>query len=176
MSERPIRERRTCLLVTEGNGPVSRLTGRIADEALGLRGCPPRHVPDLFTELTLPGDDFTSGQVARHHVRDAARSWGLPAETVDDLESITGELVANALEHSDSRIVRVVCRLTAAAVTVGVTDEGGGGAAVVPGVPGVEREDGRGLLITDALAGRWGTSRAGGCLTVWAEVGVGRRA
>ncbi|MEU4011945.1 hypothetical protein [Streptomyces pseudogriseolus] len=77
---------------------------------------------------------------------------------------------------SDSRIVRVVCRLTAAAVTVGVTDEGGGGAAVVPGVLGVEREGGRGLLITDALAERWGTLRAGGYLTVRAEVGVDRSA
>ncbi|MFC9464955.1 ATP-binding protein [Streptomyces coelicoflavus] len=41
------------------------------------------------------------------------------------------------------------------------------------GGSGAERERGRGLLITDALASRWGTRRVRGGLTVWAEVAVG---
>lgn len=163
---------RTCLLLTDGNEPVHRPAERITGRPVPLHGCLRFQAAGMVAELTLPGDDFGSARAARHQMRDTARSWGLPAEVVDDLESVTGELVANALEHSDSRVVMVVCRLTATTVTVGVTDEGGAGAAVVPHVPGVEQENGRGLLITDALAERWGTLREGGCLTVWAEVAV----
>ncbi|MFC8867602.1 ATP-binding protein [Streptomyces sp. NPDC057148] len=94
----------------------------------------------------------------------------------DDLVVITGELVANALEHSDSRTVTIACALTGDAVTVGVTDSGGSGGAPWATAAGAECERGRGLLITDALAGRWGTRRAGGGLTVWAEVAVGAAA
>ncbi|GHI90635.1 ATP-binding protein [Streptomyces olivaceus] len=127
--------------------------------------------------LTLPGKDLASARVARHYVRDTCQSWGLSTGTADDLVAITGELVANALEHTDSPAVVVTCVLTADTVTVGVTDDGkGGGEPVVSvsaGVSGAECEGGRGLLITEALATRWGTGRTGGGLTVWAEVAAG---
>jgi anti-sigma regulatory factor (Ser/Thr protein kinase) len=102
------------------------------------------------------------------------RARGLATGTADDLESITGELVANALEHGGGRTVTVACALTARTAVVSVTDEGGGRAsvAIVPaaGAPDAERERGRGLLITDVLATRWGTWRASRGLTVWAEL------
>ncbi|WP_217164737.1 ATP-binding protein [Streptomyces sp. AC512_CC834] len=124
--------------------------------------------------LTLPGGDLASARIARHYVRDTCRSWGLPAATTDDLVAITGELVANALEHTDSRTVAITCALTADTVTVGVTDDGRSGdtpeISASAGGSGSECEGGRGLLITDALATRWGTRRTGGGLTVWAEV------
>ncbi|WP_446044968.1 ATP-binding protein [Streptomyces olivaceus] len=127
--------------------------------------------------LTLPGEDLASARAARHYVRDTCRSWGLSTGTADDLVAITGELVANALEHTGSPAVVVTCVLTAGVVTVGVTDDGkGGGEPVVSasaGVSGTECEGGRGLLITEALATRWGTGRTGGGLTVWAEVAAG---
>ncbi|MFC0495223.1 ATP-binding protein [Streptomyces mutabilis] len=120
--------------------------------------------------LTLPGADLASARVARHYVRDTCRSWGLPSGTTDDLVTVTGELVANALEHSDGRAVTIACALTAEAVTVGVTDGGGSGGTPVISQSATaaeaERERGRGMLITDALAGRWGTRRTGGGLTV----------
>lgn len=124
----------------------------------------------------FPGQDLASARAARRHVRDTVQQWGLPPEAVGDLELITGELVANALEHTDSRTITVTCGLTAEAAAVGVTDEGESGAAVVPVVPEVpevprnEQENGRGLLITDAPAARWGSLRTGEGLTVWAEV------
>ncbi|MFE7813963.1 ATP-binding protein [Streptomyces sp. NPDC057433] len=119
---------------------------------------------------TFPGQDLASARAARRHVRDTVQPWGLPAGAVDDLELITGELVANALEHTGGDTITVTCGLTAEAAAVGVTDEGESGAAVVPGAPGGEQEHGRGLLITDALAARWGSLRTGEGLTVWAEV------
>ncbi|XKK64539.1 ATP-binding protein [Streptomyces sp. ARC32] len=127
--------------------------------------------------LTLPGRDLASARTARHYVRDTCRSWSLPAGVTDDLVAVTGELVANALEHTDSPTVAIACALAADTVTVGVTDDGrSGGTPEISASAGgseAECERGRGLLITDALAARWGTRRAGGGLTVWAEVAVG---
>lgn len=128
--------------------------------------------PRTLCLISFPGDDLASGPAARHQVR-AAAAWGVPPETLDDLESITGELVANALEHSDSRTITVTCALTADMVTVGVTDEGHGYASTVAMdvvQPEARQESGRGLLITDALAARWGMRRSGRGLEVWAEV------
>ncbi|MFC9129237.1 ATP-binding protein [Streptomyces sp. NPDC057099] len=127
--------------------------------------------------LTLPGRDFASAPAARRHMRDTARSWGLPQGAADDLESITGELVANALEHGDGNTITVAWALAAETITISVTDQGGYRAAPVPTPPHLppnpDQERGRGLLITDALAARWGTWQSGGGLTVWAEVFIG---
>jgi anti-sigma regulatory factor (Ser/Thr protein kinase) len=124
----------------------------------------------------FPGGDLASAPAARRYVRDTARSWALPTGVTDDLETIAGELVANALEHSDSRTVTVACVLLPQSVTIGVTDQGDGRRPVVVGAQtgpsGADRERGRGLLITQALAHRWGARPADGGLTVWAEVPV----
>lgn len=101
----------------------------------------------------------------------------MPAGATDDLVAVTGELVANALEHTDSPTVAIDCALAADTVTVGVTDDGrsGGTPEISESAsgPGTECERGRGLLITAALATRWGTRWTAGVLTVWAEVAVG---
>ncbi|WP_369036630.1 ATP-binding protein [Streptomyces adonidis] len=125
-----------------------------------------------FATLSLPGSDLTSARVARCCVRNMAQLRGLPSSAVDDLETITGELVANALEHSDSRTITVALALAAETAAVSVTDEGEGCGPVVPmpTEPSPEEERGRGLLITDTLAARWGRRRMNNSLTVWAEV------
>lgn len=126
--------------------------------------------------LTFPGHDLASAPAARRHMRDAARAWSLPQGTADDLESIAGELVANALEHGDGHTITVAWVFAAETVTINVTDEGGCRTAPLPAPPrppGPEQERGRGLLITDALAARWGTRQRGDGLTVWAEVFIG---
>lgn len=123
--------------------------------------------------LTLPGRDLASAPAARRHMRDTARAWGLPQGAADDLESITGELVANALEHADGHTITVAWALAAETVTISVTDEGDCRTDPLPAPPrspSPEQERGRGLLITDALATCWGTRRSGDGLTVWAEV------
>lgn len=55
-----------------------------------------------------------------------------------------------------------------------MTDEGqrppARGSPEPTGAPGPEQERGRGLLIIDAPADRWGTGRTSGGLMVWAEV------
>ncbi|MDW8805433.1 ATP-binding protein [Streptomyces scabiei] len=80
--------------------------------------------PRAFGLLTLPGADFASAGVARRYVRDAAQWWGLAPDAVNDLETVTGELMANALEHSDSRLIAITLALGITTATVSVTDEG----------------------------------------------------
>jgi len=120
--------------------------------------------------LRLPGRDLASAGPARRHVRDTARSWGLRPGTVDTLETLTGELAANALEHSRSQSVTVALSLADQTATVSVTDEGRRGWVTMPETAGPGQERGRGLLIADALATRWGQRRTGPGLTVWAEL------
>ncbi|MFF4525022.1 ATP-binding protein [Streptomyces bluensis] len=128
--------------------------------------------PHAYALRTFPGHDLASAPAARRYVRDTARSWDLSPHTTDDLETIGGELVANALEHSDSGTITVTCARTAGTVTISVIDEGHGPAPVAAPrtPPDPEREHGRGLLITDTLADRWGTRETGAGLMVWAEI------
>ncbi|WP_405881911.1 ATP-binding protein [Streptomyces sp. NBC_01384] len=129
-----------------------------------LARCPP--TPQALDLLSLPGGDLTSAGAARRFVRTAARSWGLPPDTADTLETITGELAANALEHTVSNSIAVALSHTADTATVSVTDEGQRSQVFVPDTPGPERERGRGLLITDALATRWGQHQTASGLAV----------
>ncbi|MFE7316664.1 ATP-binding protein [Streptomyces sp. NPDC057555] len=123
----------------------------------------------------FPGGALASAGAARRFVRETARSWRLPPEAADALETIAGELAANALEHSRSRYIVVAVACADRMVRVGVTDEGEGW-TVVREEPGAEQERGRGLLIVGAVADRWGTRPAdAGGHTVWAEVAIGRR-
>ncbi|WP_052808877.1 ATP-binding protein [Streptomyces natalensis] len=121
---------------------------------------------------SLPGGELASACVARRFVRDMARSWRLPREAADVLEAVTGELVANALEHSKSRFLGVELARTGAVMRVGVRDEGKGWAAIRQGPP-AEQEHGRGLLIVAAMSERWGQDTTDDGHTVWAEVAVG---
>jgi anti-sigma regulatory factor (Ser/Thr protein kinase) len=162
---------------TDGTGTVGGATDgppSAMDVLHHVWGCRPAGLR-AYSLLALPGRDLASARAARHHVRDTARSWGLPRSASDDLESITAELVANALEHSDSHTITVTCARTADRIVIGVTDEGGGWRPYAdrpgpPRTPGPECEHGRGLLITDVLAARWGTRTSGAGLTVWAEI------
>ncbi|MEU2669757.1 ATP-binding protein [Streptomyces sp. NPDC007164] len=130
----------------------------------------------IFVDLSRQGTARASGTrpaaAARCYVTTTARSWGLPPDTVDALELITGELAGNALEHSASRSITVVLFRAARAAVVGVLDEGQG-RATAAGAPSLDREDGRGLLIVDVLATDWAQRRVCGGLFVRAEVGTG---
>lgn len=166
---------RDALLIAESRG------ARLAFE--GVHAMPPvievahdalAHCPtasQALALLSLPGRDLASAGAARRYVQMAALSWGLPRDTADALGMITGELAANAVEHSASLSVTVALSRTASAVVISVTDEGQECASVPP-APAPEQEHGRGLLIVDTLAARWGQRHTRTGLTVWAEIAV----
>ncbi|MDT0458176.1 ATP-binding protein [Streptomyces sp. DSM 41527] len=170
----------------EAGGPLDQTQDVFADFGLDLEselGSPEGQLMDVLwgalkqpsTPLqalglqSLPGGDLSSACAARHYVRAMACWWGVVPEQAEALELITGELVGNALKYSDSRLIAVVLSRTARTTCVGVADEGQGCAAV-PLRPGPEQEGGRGLLIVEALADRWGQRNLEGGFVVWAEM------
>ncbi|MEU0098399.1 ATP-binding protein [Streptomyces sp. NPDC006267] len=129
---------------------------------------------------------------ARRRVQEAMRSWDEPAERIEAAALIVTELVTNAVQHTSTRRIR--CRLlrSAEGVRICVWNRGRGRipapasrcesagltAAGVPATGGHEdgdpldrlTEDGRGLLLVDALAARWGSRAALAGRLVWADL------
>ncbi|MDT0390406.1 ATP-binding protein [Streptomyces dubilierae] len=115
---------------------------------------------------------LTVGSHAPRHIRRIARSflaeWGMP-ELSDAVELGVTELLANVVRHvPDRRCVLLLLRQRTG-VRVEVTD----GSDELPRTPASlddESEGGRGLLLLDAVAGKWGVSlESGGGKTVWFE-------
>ncbi|MEW1612882.1 MULTISPECIES: ATP-binding protein [unclassified Streptomyces] len=129
---------------------------------------------------------------ARHRVQEAMRAWGEPAERIEAAALIVTELVTNAVQHTNTRRIR--CRLLRSSDGVRICvwnrgraripaptppgDSAGPPVAAAPAAAGPDgddrldclTEDGRGLLLVDALSARWGTRVASAGRLVWADV------
>ncbi|MFD7512449.1 ATP-binding protein [Streptomyces sp. NPDC059853] len=127
-----------------------------------------------------PGERFelpsrpASVAAARELVRHRLTGWGVPRDLVDTARLIVSELVTNALLHTASD--RIVCRVERRGrqLRIEVADQGPGLDPRVPaaGPSDPDAEGGRGLLLLDAMAARWGVispHQGAGC-TVWAEI------
>ncbi len=105
---------------------------------------------------------------ARSFVRDVLAAAGLDGEPLDDVVLGASELATNAIRHAGG-IVEVRVDVDDDRVRVEVDDSASG--AVLPRQPGTFDTTGRGLLIVEGLATRWGTAAAGARgKTVWFEV------
>ncbi|MFH8927677.1 ATP-binding protein [Streptomyces pristinaespiralis] len=100
--------------------------------------------------------------------------WGVSQDVLESAELVLSELVTNALRvrvPSDRQVgVRIARLLEDGLLRLEVSDAGSGRPEVR--APGDEETGGRGLLLVEALAHRWGVEeRAGGIgKTVWAEL------
>lgn len=126
----------------------------------------------LLGRLDLPAH-VTAAPRARRYVGDLLRAAGHPA--TGDAELLVTELVANAVRHSDSRRPDGMVRITVSdrgdgVIRIEVTDDGS--ATDVPHLrpPTDDAEGGRGLLLVQALATRWGHRRQQSRRTVWCEL------
>ena len=104
--------------------------------------------------LDLPADP-ESAREARRFVAEFAARMSRP-EVVETAQLLVSELVTNAVAHAGTR-VEVECARTDEGLRVSVCD--GSSLLPVPGRPGAWDERGRGLLLVDTLASRWGTDR-----------------
>ncbi|WP_329072842.1 ATP-binding protein [Streptomyces sp. NBC_01429] len=112
-------------------------------------------------------------RLARLLAVEQLRSWGLP---FDAAAQVVAELASNAVQHgrTPGRDFRLVLRRpTPEVLRIEVTDTQG---ALLPAtgrsLPACA-ESGRGLLLVEALADRWGvTSGPLPCKTVWAELAI----
>ena len=130
----------------------------------------PQHSPQSGM-FALPATPASVG-AARRKVRDLLDTWGVGADTTDNVLLMTSELVTNALTHTASE--RVVCRLrlSAGRLHIEVEDENRGGTLPAQRIPGPDEQCGRGLLLVGMLSSDWGVRDAphGSGRIVWAEL------
>ncbi|THA68648.1 protein phosphatase [Streptomyces sp. A0958] len=107
---------------------------------------------------------------ARTIVRQALTDWEM-AELADDAELVTGELLVNVLLHTEGGAVLTLEVLPEPVrrVRLSVQDR----SSVWPRrrSPGETATSGRGLLLLDAVATRWGIEPRGEGKAVWCEIG-----
>ncbi|MCS0636766.1 SpoIIE family protein phosphatase [Streptomyces sp. LP05-1] len=107
---------------------------------------------------------------ARAAVRAALRDWGLP-DSADDAELLTGELLGNVLLHTEGGAVLTLEVLPEPVRRVRLTVRDRSSAWPRRRTPGEAATSGRGLLLLDALALRWGVEPRGEGKAVWCEIG-----
>ncbi|MFK0114911.1 ATP-binding protein [Streptomyces sp. NPDC090994] len=108
-------------------------------------------------------------RLARLLSTEQLRSWGLPTHPADLL---VAELAANAATHGrvQGRDFRLVLHVIDGTLRIEVTDTQGDRLPKPQETP-PDAETGRGLLLVDALADRWGVADDRfPCKTVWAEL------
>ncbi|MFB6843309.1 ATP-binding protein [Streptomyces sp. NPDC056373] len=101
---------------------------------------------------------------------DALRSWGLPDERASH---VIAELASNAATHGrlPGRSFRLTLYVVGATLRIEVTDTRGDRLPALR-TPDPAAESGRGLLLVEALADRWGVAEERfPRKTVWAELG-----
>jgi anti-sigma regulatory factor (Ser/Thr protein kinase) len=114
-------------------------------------------------------------RLARRLAGHQLHAWGIPYRSAasDAVCLVVAELAANAVLHGrvPGRCVALRLRWREGVVRVEVCDPHP--AHPVRGTPGEDGERGRGLLLVEAIADRWGVAgRSGPGKTVWAELAV----
>lgn len=115
------------------------------------------------------------GPSAPAEARTLVADWvgtAVTAETIEDIKLLVSEVVTNAVRHpSASGPIEMTLTLRGGRVRVEVTDPGGEGFAKPPvsEPPPPDALGGRGLLIVDRVASRWGVE-TGRPTRVWFEL------
>ncbi|MFI8370202.1 SpoIIE family protein phosphatase [Streptomyces sp. NPDC085466] len=107
---------------------------------------------------------------ARAAVGQALRDWGM-TELADDAELLTGELLVNVLLHTEGGAVLTLEVLPEPVRRVRLSVQDRSSAWPRRRTPGEAATSGRGLLLLDALASRWGVEPRGEGKAVWCEIG-----
>jgi anti-sigma regulatory factor (Ser/Thr protein kinase) len=125
-----------------------------------------RSVASVLVASMELAPDHTAAARARQFVAVTLRAWGLD-EAVEDAELLVSELVTNAILHARSpATVRI--DHTPPRLRVAVCDSS-------PSPPrvrdyGPDAVTGRGMLLVDRIARRWGVEMNGNGKCVWFEV------
>ncbi|MFH8978085.1 ATP-binding protein [Streptomyces sp. NPDC017890] len=134
--------------------------------AVGARSQPGAGFRDFSTLLSSTP---RGARLARLLAVNALRDWGIPDEAAGH---VVAELAANAATHGrlPGRSFRLALYVIGGTLRIEVTDTRGD-RQPVPRAPDAGAESGRGLLVVEALADRWGVTEGRfPHKTVWAEV------
>jgi hypothetical protein len=105
---------------------------------------------------------------ARHLTVDLMRAWGVPQDR-DDAALLVTELVANVVDHVQGEAsLTLELAVSDGWLRIAVVD----GSSIRPVVRELEKEQprGRGLLLVQAIADRWGSEDHRGGKRVWFEL------
>ncbi|MFF4084184.1 SpoIIE family protein phosphatase [Streptomyces sp. NPDC001777] len=108
---------------------------------------------------------------ARTIVRQALTDWDM-AELADDAELVTGELLVNVLLHTEGGAVLTLEVLPEPVRRVRLSVQDRSSAWPRRRSPGETATSGRGLMLLDAVATRWGIEPRGEGKAVWCEIGT----
>ncbi|MBP5939760.1 ATP-binding protein [Streptomyces acidiscabies] len=108
--------------------------------------------------------------LARHRAQHLIRDWGHP-QLAENTGLLVSELAGNAVFHGTlrGRLFRVELFLTEKALRIEVTDARGE-LLPVPRTAAPDEHFGRGLMIVEKTADRWGVSELIVGKTVWCEL------
>ena len=130
---------------------------------------PEAQLKDFFRNFSVRLSPTPRGaRLARLLAAEQLRSWGLP---VDPARQVVAELAANAVTHGrvPGRDFRLTMYVIADTLRIEVTDTCGD-RPPCPQPPSTDAESGRGLVLVEALADRWGWGPGlRPRKTVWAE-------
>jgi anti-sigma regulatory factor (Ser/Thr protein kinase) len=117
-------------------------------------------------QVALPADGQAAG-TARRITRDTLASWQL-AHLADSATLVVSELVANALQHAHADPPELRLESGGSWLRVEVHD-GDRHPPQLRAAVGLE-ETGRGLILVEAIASRWGVRETEEGKAVWAEL------
>jgi anti-sigma regulatory factor (Ser/Thr protein kinase) len=107
--------------------------------------------------------------LARRYARQLLQAWQLPSGLVERTELVVSELVTNAARHSEEDL-ELTLEVTTALLRVEVADTSHRVPDAVVRSPTDDATSGRGLLLVEAVASRWGVESEGLSKVVWAEL------
>jgi anti-sigma regulatory factor (Ser/Thr protein kinase) len=116
--------------------------------------------------LELPADRSAAAR-ARRFVRDTLLAWGVDDGAIEDCRLLVSELVTNAILHARSSAL-VSLERKHRIVRITVCDESTMQPRVREYAP--DAVTGRGMLLVDRLARRWGVDARNGGKCVWFEM------
>jgi anti-sigma regulatory factor (Ser/Thr protein kinase) len=114
-----------------------------------------------------------SGPKAPAEARDTVVGWlagATSASALEDVKLLVSELVTNAVRHPDQEgPIELELSVAGEGIRIAVSDPGEGFTKPTVGPPPPDALGGRGLLIVDRLASRWGVD-PGRPTRVWFEL------
>jgi len=167
-------------MVRDGPRDLQRLADRLCEEvdergggddvAVLLLGREAAHAPQPGGRLQqhVAQGDAEALSAARHMIRAAVRAWGAGVRA-DEIEQAAGELMTNALTHTDGGAIVTIRVLVGPERRLRVDVEDRSSALPRRRDAGEGGVLGRGLALVDRLTDLWGVDSRGSGKCVWCE-------